>query len=487
VGGDTDPNVVFEALVGNSNQLTQLAKENFRTREGSGALELVNPFLELSNYARTVSHTLAMVEFNKTAKEAILQSKSLIDANFGKPMRQTLTDLINIHSGDFSSLGKFTEQGIISRLFSLRQVGLMGANPSVIAKQLGSAWLAAATGKVSSSGSEMGKDAAKLLASPAKRKALLAEMTEHNPVIERRLQETIQIIEFEHASAGLAEVLFAKGPLTIKELATLGRGKDVKLTDAASAIVQKSAEGIRLADESTLGAMWNAVKKDVSKEGEVPDGSPEFWNEVTDRFNDLLLQTQPTLDPSSRSINQMRPGIGFRALTQFSTQTRKIFEFSDTAVSKFINIPKELRTSADVREFQRAILPLMAQAAYISAVGFTSATLIKGGLSLIQSDQRKRRLEVHNRGVAAQLLQQAVSNSFGVIPVGGKIYADTINSMFGADPFGVEIPVLAEIQGVQKGISDRSVKKAHDSISQLLGVPSLFRRTSSELVKRVTE
>lgn len=480
-----ESNIVTAALLGDKKALALLDKGNLRARSGEAPLLIVNPIEEFQRYVNRTVTQIANAEVIAQYKVSLETAGPEIEHAFGKNVLDALDDLVKINSGDTGPLGTASEAGLINRLFSVGVMGKLGWNPSVIGKQFASAMTVAAAHKMNTDGVQMAKDAVEILFNNSLRRELLDEMAEKMPFMAKRMREQIQIIEFDNAVAGLSDIQFMFGNLTVADSIKLAKKGVIKGTDAAINNLQKTTRGIVLADESTLASIWKNLKKEVALENEYVPGSQKFFNEVEDRFMDIVLETQPTVDPTSRSLNQMKRGIGFKFFTMFSTQTRKNWELWDKEFSRWLNI--ENRTPEDNRRLVKTIIPLALQTAYVTAVGAGVSFTINQALKIFQSEQRQRQLARRQESATAKIFADTMRNLLGQRPVIGKLSADLVNAMFGVKPFEQAIPIIDEIHKFSEGVSERSARKTLDGVQQLLGVPTVIRRPISETAGRVQE
>lgn len=473
---------VGAALIGDKKAKVLLGEGNLRARSGAASLKLVDPLQEMNGYINRMSDVLAKSETMASYKIAMDKAGERIEVIFGSNVRETLDDLIKVNSGDTSLLGAFSEGGFVSRMFSAGMISKLALNPAVAAKQLASAFTAAATGKVRSSGFVMGADAANFAKNKQLRDAMLAEMVEHNPIMARRLREEPQFIEVEDAIKGMGSLQLFHGKIPNKTLLELARKGDIKLSDAVIDLLRKGTVGIKVLDESTLASLWKAVKKDIVDESLIEVNSPAFWKETNRRWNDILMETQPTTDPSARSINQMKRGIPSRFLTMFTTQTRKNWELADKEISRYSNIPD--KTADDRRELIKVMAPLAYQTAYVSAVGVAYGFAFNKALGILQNEKRRKAAEKRQEAVTQKLFTDMMRNMLGQQPIIGKLSADFVNAMFGQKPFTQALPILDELTKFNEGLSQGSLRKMSDGLMQL-AVPTVIRRPVSETIGKL--
>lgn len=480
-----ESDLLFEALISREN--IAAARGPLAKRKGPATLQLVNPFAERLQYSRRVSSILGNLRLAKQLRVAYdaANKDGALQTKLGKNVAATLNNLIDILGGEQSALGTSTGAGI-NRLYQLRQIGIL-SSPSVVLKQGGSAWSAYASGNLDrSTGSEIFQKALELLKDTKKRDAIRAEWEKYSPFMTRRQQQHVQFIELEGINGGMGVVQSAfKEQLPFSEVRKLLKDKNVKVTEVMIEGFGKFTAGIKIADEGIMGSVWEAAKKQVDRAAGESDGS--YFYRVNDLFTKTALESQPTIDPVSRSFNQMQRNFFFKALTQFSTQTRKNAEIAFKSTMALLNIDPDKRTAQDRRLWAQAMLPLWIQSAYATAAG----AIVAGGLeqlnSIVRSEERQKRIDQNVNNKAADLFRRHLRDTFGQIPVTGAPLSEFIGAYFGGKPFGSEIPLIAELTELSLGISERDVRKITRATLTPAGVPDVISKPISEIVGRVQE
>ena len=475
---------ILESILGRGPDADELLNRgNLRARTGAAPLVLVDPLQQLNVYTNRMSNIVGKAESLIPIRMFLQQSGAPIEASFGKNVRRAMVQLTDINMGDTSSLGGFTEGSAATRLFSMIMIGRLSVNLGVAAKQVASAFTAQATGKVKASGLAMAEDASRLATNGSARKALVGEMSEHSPLMARRLIEEPQFIEIDDAVEGLGGVQLFHGKIPLEELGRLVKDRDIRLGDGWLDVVKRGTGLIKVMDESTLGAVWKAVKDDVISENTIDPNTSAFWREIDTRFTSIVLESQPTVDASARSINQMQRGIVKRLLTMYTTQTRKNAELTDKTISQYLNIDNP--TAADKSDLMRVVMPLMAQTAYVAAVSTVYSMGVNQLIGALQSDTRRKRLDAQANTLAQEIFRNTMTNALGQIPISGKLTADFMNAVVGVKPFDQAVPVIDEFTDVTKGISERSLRNIMTGGMKLIGTPSLIRRPLVEGTSRL--
>ena len=276
---------------------------------------------------------------------------------------------------------------------------------------------------------------------------------------------------------GLSSEAFSDAnPTTLKDMLKF---KGVNVGEKFLKYVQLGMKGIRHMDEATMASVWQATRKTIDQNRvDLKSESPEYWKEVNRLFTEVAIDSQPTYNKTTRSINQLRRGVLFKAINQFTGQTAKNYGLAIQAVQEFANIPN--RTPEDTKKLMKTLMPLAYQTAYITAVhsGIAWGT-VEVAEHVFGADQNKRsRMQKSFDNVLTENAAYFLKNVVGQIPGGGSIAADAAMAIMGGPVYGMNIPVINEGTEILQGVSDRKLGKVVKGVTTFLGAPRYaFRLT----------
>jgi len=466
----------------------------FHARVGDAPLIDVNPIADMGNYINFVAETSSYAKSAKNMDVFMEGGGEMLAHQFGTPYRQAMLDLVKILQGDRRVLGERSDTSL-SKIYSLSVVSQLGTNPSVILKQFSSAWTAVATGRLRDAegkiipGGKLYRDAVSLAISPKRLKAIEAEMDAANGYFKRRRESKVRWVELEEITSDLGVYKIAgdlgiyerNGKLNVKEVVKLAKEKGIKKSDAWIATLEKTTEGIQIADRAQIAAIWEQTKG--SSEIKAKKGTKAYWDEVSELAVNIALESQPTQDIVSKSFNQMKRGIINKALTQYTTQTRKIAELFDKNYTTYINMDKS-KMSEEVQQkawedLWGAVIPLMIQTGYAAAVGTGAATVVSAFKDQFKTEKERKRLEDRRDGIAFKFVQNMIQGTIGVTPVVGAPLASLANATLGGQPFEQGLPGFDQVHDMAEGVKERNGQKMAKVFLQAVGVPSLVADPTS--------
>tara|TARA_R110000787_G_scaffold5480_3_gene20062 strand:+ start:6437 stop:10525 length:4089 start_codon:yes stop_codon:yes gene_type:complete len=447
-------------------------------RSAGGIHQFDDPFKKAQSYLNSMSETVGGGEFTSRYQVLVNENKHMIEKYYGKNWYGTMKDFERVMTGNAQGLlGK--SHKVTSALLSFRSMAYLGINPSVMLKQVGSAWSAAATGKLNANGHTLAVHAAKLSLKGSKELATLqAEMKAKSAFWVNRqesggmslemqdflFENNIDIMDIDEAN--LTE-LFGK----LAKKGEFGSGY--------TGLVIKGMQGIRHMDEATMSAIWKATKDTVQSAGQHKEGTPDYWKAVNELFTDIAAESQPTSEVATKSINQMKKGVVAKAFSQFSSQTRKNAEISANLVTAYVN--KKNKTPADAYKLAEGMFPLAVQTAYITAVGATVKEATTYTTEALGANPNKRsRDQKKFDSLVAKSLIAYMRNTLGQIPMTGKMAESLIAAGLGAPVYNqMSVPIVDEMGKIIEGLKDRDVAKMIRPASAMMGAPQTLVRPAT--------
>jgi len=427
-----------------------------RAQTGGFPHELVNPMSSLSSYQYTVSTSMGNAEF-AIRFDHFMNDKAVvkkIEEVYGMNWRESMDSMKAYIAGDKTEVGR--ADAIVSQLLSLRAQSILGYNPSVALKQIGSVMSAIATGKLpGESYVGMAKRALSLFRNTDEKKALVAEIMEHSEFFRQRIETGRINIDLNDIAENFGDFSsVADIPRSVLQKSGLGKfvmDKGGKINEARLKHVGDTMSWIRRFDEATLAAIWEAKKKDMF--GDVTDLSPRQWKKLNNEFIEIAMESQPTYNYGSRTLNQRKQGMVAKALTQFSSQTTDNFGLAHRGIMEYLNSPRNLEDRA--RAWQR-VAPLIAQNAYIAAVSVGYRYMTSGVRETLGADENRRtRMEKKFPEWYKHYFVEYVNGIFGQIPGTGAMAKQMSSAAFSAPVYGMSVPLLEEFSQTWSAISDR--------------------------------
>lgn len=465
-------------------------------RKGFATLELSNPFDEVELYMQRTSHDLGHIEYNMHLENLLTgRSRIQLESKIGKGLVRTMDDLLKVSKGDRANLGK-SKQGFISKLFTLRQLGILSGNISAAAKQMGSGASAVATGRLDWKTGRMSLEIGKLAKVGSKaRKVALAELTERVGSFRGRQVSLTRMLDVDDVVDTGSSHMIAGRDLSVKDIAQLAKDKDIKLSDAAVELLDKGMVMIKHLDEATMAAVWNAAKDKIANEVRKGNISKaDAPNEEVQLFTMIMMESQPTSSPTTLSVNQQRGNFVARTLTQFSRQTRHNAILAFQASMEYIN--KEDKTTGDLVNAMEKLLPLAYQTVYVAAAGGLAAGTTTAMVSQLSSKKEQRKEAVRKRrdartnNVAKEYFVKIIESGLGQMPVSAPILNAAFRGTMGEPVYSASVPIFQELIGffsgfsdVQQGKVDQGLLKMQKEFFRLAGVPSIVNKAVNSSLK----
>jgi len=471
---------VFDILLAKMTKKDPLAvARNLNERVQTGGLthSLTDSLGSLKAYRFTMSNTLGHADLNIQFEKLMKNHGKTIKEVYGESWEDTLSKNKAVFRGDTKELGSMAMVQL-GQLLSLRAQAILGYNPSVALKQLGSVWSAVATGKINSTtGIQLTKEAMTMMGNKTKRLATVDEMVAHSEFYKQRNDSGNINIELND----LAESLTGDTNLTDIPKDVLRKSKiGETLLNKAGEVDQfrlkhlgDSMSWIRKLDEAAMASIWNAVKKE--KFGADGPKTKEDWDLVNSTFTDIAMESQPTYNMGSRTFNQMRKGLAAKALTQFSTQTAKNWGLAYKHTLEFANSP---RGAGDKAKMIQGLAPLLIQNAYIAAVTVGVGGATSGLRELLGGDENRRtRMEKAFPNTFARLLVENINGVTGQVAGVGNFTKAISSGIMGVPVYDQTIPVVQEFMQFNQAFSDRSLSRMLKAILTLSGTPISIPRT----------
>lgn len=438
-------------------------------RKGGNVFVLSNPVADMQAYVSQVPETIGMAEFSGAFNALVSNSKIqfILKDQYGEHLLNTLKNFQSILNGTFE---RKVDAKWERTLMSLRAVAVLGANISVAAKQMASAWSARATGLLNSDGISMVKQAA-IYAKPfsKSRARVVSEMRKHSPFFADRH-------DTGHIDPDIADVLSTfdmtfdeAARKTPAELKKKFESKGIKVGQFYLKMIHGSMGLIRMMDEATMASIWQATKKTVAET--IDKNDPGYWDEVNRLFTQVAIDSQPTSNPSTRSVNQSRKGLDARVFTQFSGQTAK---------NHGLTMNMFMRNAQDAHyglshyvSFLSDAAPILAQTAMVTATSVAYGATKESTKQFFSGDERyHRRKQKEAEGIFKKTYQTYVKTFAGQIPGINGIIADMSSSMFtGASVFPKEIPLIQEAIRTHKYAEREDYSKAALTAATFVGLP----------------
>ena len=452
----------------------------FMERRGPGTLTLRNPFEELNFYIEQMSHTLGHLEYNKSVDTFLDKGRTDLEQLISPAYRNNLLGLLKVSKGDRSDLGK-DKDSVVSKLFSLRQLGILSGSVGAALKQAGSGFSAAATGLLNENGFHIMKRIGEYVASPKARKAKIAEMEKASPAFAHRQLKSSRMLDVDDVGSGSMHLAMGR-ELSVKDIVKLALKREISLSDATIELLDKAMILIKTMDEATMASLWDSTAKTIKQGG----GNGRSQNEI---FTQLMMDSQPTRTPTTTSLNQMKGGIGARFFTQFSTQTRKNSELMDESITTYLNKPDGARTRQDKEAMFRTVLPMMVQTAYITLAGAAATAGTNEMTDKLSSRKAQRsrarfeRQRARDMSLAKRMFTSYMRTGLSQVPISGSSIDALFAGLMGDKVYDSAIPIVGEISELAAGMSDRDIARMQKSLGTLMGVPSLANKAISASLK----
>lgn len=229
------------------------------------------------------------------------------------------------------------------------------------------------------------------------------------------------------------------------------KGAKVKLFGKIKFDKDRTMKGIQIFDTATILALWKSVKAetmDLYPELEV--GSPEFYERVAARTEQVVFDTQPTYDMVHRSPLSASKNPVLRALTMFSSQPQKNLMQLINVTNDYVNQP----TSQTRNRLARVYANILVK----GALGIAMIDAIKAGILGYDDDDDRARA----------IFGRMMNTNMGMIPIVGQVYGGVV-SRLDSQPWTQEAehPAFREINNLSKSISDVISKSPEKSIPSL--------------------
>lgn len=446
--GHTDPDeiITFNAMLGKGKKPETLDVTGHLKQRGSRVVTLEDPFAQFNNYVKRVPDAVAYARPTRIALHALgavegapqTLKNSMMGFMGNTAYRNTVNMLRNL-VGDRSGIKDPTSPGF-GQMISLANMAKLSLNPITALKQWGSLWSAQASKVVPGlSGNKVWVDAVALTTNKKERDALIAEARAASPFFDYRQRDRIAFIDDEALQGDdFARLMTATGNTpSIKDLKAMVKRKKLTRRQAWYEMVSRGLNHIKFADEVALAALWKATKE-AGGDGVM--------------LRDLILESQPSYDNLSRSINQLNRDEFSRSIAAFSTQTRKNAAMMTQAYYNLIN--KDKITTDDWREFFGVVGPMLYQTSYITAAGTVGAIGVGTVLSLLESEEVAARNENLREITAKKIMQRFSRDLLGQIPsIGGDAVVMLTNQLMGATSFAAGITPITDFEEAIKTIS----------------------------------
>ena len=452
-------------------------------RTGFSTLRLNNPFDEIEMYMNSMSHNLGHVDFH-LSMDNLLSGRSMIEleTKVSKGVVNTMKKLLEVSKGNRKGLGK-PRQGFISKMFTLRQLGILSVNPSAALKQLGSGASAVATGRIDWSTAKISSEIVKMVGNKKLREETLADLADRVPSYAGRQVHTSHMLDVDELiNSGSAHMTAGK-ELTIGDITRMAKDQDISLSNATIELLDKGMVMIKKLDDSTMASVWNATKDKIAREVKKGNIDPAAAaDEEVKLFTTLMMESQPTRSPTTLSINQQSGGFVSRALTQFSTQTRHNANLAFRATMEYINNPN--KTKGDWVDMMSKLMPLAYQTIYTTLAGAGATGGVAIAANTLSSDKAQRTKRAQERrykrtnSAAKEWFTKFVSSGLTQVPVSGQLLNQAFQGAMGQPVYSTQIPMLQEFAGIWMGMSDIQQGKAEQGLLKmqkemfrLVGVP----------------
>lgn len=474
---------------------------SLKAREQTGGFshDLINPLDRMESYQFTVSESLGFADFN-IQMDHLMKTKGLaIKKAYGQTWHKTLDKFRKAMTGSNEDVGSAKEFIFLHKMLSLRAQAILGYNPSVAAKQVGSAWSSTMTRYYQENGNPV-RDGAKLTKEASKmaniggrdtkwkqqRLDLIEEMRQHSEFFRHRQDSGDMNIELADIRQFLREGATSKAIRKKMEesgLIDFVKDKGNKLNEKRIEKLGKSMDWIRRFDEATMAAIWDDIKlKEFGEDGPQSDAD---WKRLSEIFHEVAVESQPTYSKGSRTFNQMRKTLAARGLNQFTTQTAKNWGLAYNAVMDHYTKypPTKGRPLAQVAQENKILLkrltPLLIQNAYIAAVTTAMAAGTGAIIELVGGDEgRKTRMDKAFPNLANRYFAEYVNGLTGQVAGIGAFTKAISSGAMGAPIYDIQLPVIQEaIDGIE-GLTDLDPRKITKTLMTLRGIPlTPFRMT----------
>lgn len=467
-------------------RIQEFAKSvNARTQTGGFSHELRNPMDSVRSYQRSVSNSLGFAEMNIHMDKFMSDKKisSALELHYGAAWKETMFKFKDAFLGDRSLTG-VTEIPVIPQLLSLRAQAILGYNPSVALKQVGSTWSAVATGKFTiREGMAMTKEAlhfAKFASKDAKaeKATVIAEMVKHSAFFKQRFESGVIDIDLGDLAAnfekGSSFAEMTRGEIRKHKIGEMFLDKSGKINDARLKHLGDTMSWIRHMDEATMASIWNATKR--KKFGDGGPKSKEDWESLARDFNEIALESQPTYNQGTRTFNQMRTGMLAKVFTQFSTQTARNWNI---AYKHSMVYAKSEGSPADRMKLVEDMMPLLIQNAYIAAVTVGVAGLATSAVreALGGDENRRTRMDKAFPNTFHRYLVEYVNGLTGQVAGTGAITKGVSSALLGAPIYDPSIPIVTEAWSALAAAKGLDPVRFMKSTATLGGFPMSVPRT----------
>ena len=461
-----------------------------RLRQGNAELKFQNPLEASLRYSQQLARMVAMADDLAGLSMLNRGSKQTISDGAGKNVYNAINELINSTAGKYDPVADPIERKIKSFVFRGQLLASLAYNVVTPFKQLGS--VAAAFAKLDP---EIGKNRSILkymssvtpkVPGVSKRDELHDYMLANVPLYFNRWNRTGPgpDIDDMRLSNSFSQAIF--GDSTIRQAV-----KDKGLVKGGAAkIAEKGMLGIKEADALALRAIYKAVDDEIKLKNPELEGDA-LQDAITERFSDIINESQPTTHPLTRSINQNSQSLLKRSFTMFSSQPVKNFNLMVQNIAKWQNEP----TAENKLAMQRMVKGMMVQAAYITAVG---AGVTKGRefvLDMVRDeevvDRKDAFREKKGRTELGDLMFRAMRDIAGNVPVSGAITADAISAMMGGGKFGFNVLGVdsandfVDFLDAEETWSERNIWNLVNATGKLVGVPKELSRATKAMASNL--
>jgi len=411
----------FSDLLGRGKSDPRLKVAGSLKQRGQRPLVLSDPFETMTRYIDAVPEAVAHAEQVKIAMDALgafedspTKLRNEVKKTMGNDMYKSLITQLKNYVGDRSGL-KGPSSPLIGRLISIANMSKLAfPNVGTPLKQWGSIWTAQASKilpnlKSSSDSMRVWADATKMWASKKTRERLLDEAQKAVPLFAHRQLRRVAFLDDEALTGDdfAKLMLTSKGEPSVMQLLKLAKDKKVNRTQAWAELVSRGLFMIKIMDESAMAALWKATKESGL--------SKDKWN---DAFRDLIIETQPSYDKLSRSMNQLNRDELSRTIHSFTSQTRINAFMTIKSMFDYFNKPK--RTADDFNELLDVLGPMFMQTVYATAAGTGAAMATGTVLGLVEDDAKQARNEQLRKQNIAKVARRFARDLVGQVqgPVG---------------------------------------------------------------------
>lgn len=221
---------------------------------------------------------------------------------------------------------------------------------------------------------------------------------------------------------------------------------------------------IKIFDAAAIAGIWRSVKKEVAdKYPDIEAGTPEYWELVSKRAEEVTNRTQPTYDILHRSYIGRSRNLFARTLTMFSSQRAKNFMMMLESMHNWMIDPSK----KNVRSLARTLAGVMV----LNSLGIASIDFMKGALYGNYNDDDDEKLKEF--GILT--MRNMVGNIYFVAP-----FMDAVLSRMDDKPWrrDVSFPLFDSVNEMAdfvsymgKGQFGRAMKRLIDVGEKVAGIP----------------